>query len=274
MSARVITYGIQKGGASKSVSCAVSSFILSHYEGAKVLVIDGDSQANISQLLTQKPSVEFDGYNIFDLIKDVQENPELSFEEIEEQYIVSIKEGLDLIPSGDSLSNLWRYIYTELDGEYQDIFKDVIAKLKDHYTHILIDSAPDLSERMIAVLNASTDVVIMYEPSVFCLTAVPKFVQTIEFVRESLNPELSIVGIAPSIIDDRRKENDIYLPQLRAMYQGLVFETIIKRKATTSRLSLHGLNEDNKELKDAIEPYVSWTEELLTRLEKEEVATI
>ena len=264
----IITFGIQKGGASKTVSSCITSYILSHYDGAKVLLVDMDSQANATQTLTQKPSNDFDGSTVFELMKEVYENKTIDAEAAKEKYIVNIKENLDLLPASDSLSNFWRWIYTEVipnGDDYTNQLKNTLELFKDEYTHIIIDSAPDLSERMVMTLASSTDVVVMFEPSVSCLTGVPKYIETVEFVKENLNPSLHIAGVAPTIIDVRRKETSIYINQLKELFEEKVFNHIIQRKAETSRISLYGF-ENNPEIKKAIQPYVEWVDELLNRL--------
>lgn len=64
---KVITFGLQKGGVSKSTSCGVFAHLLSQ-DGYKTLVIDMDSQGNISELLTEQPANNFIGKSVFEAI--------------------------------------------------------------------------------------------------------------------------------------------------------------------------------------------------------------
>jgi len=98
MSAKVITFGISKGGCAKSTSSGITSYLLSRNE--RVLAIDMDMQGNLTSLLTG----EYDICNVFDQ-KTVLE---AILEGNAEPYIVNVRENLDLLPSNDYLATLPR----------------------------------------------------------------------------------------------------------------------------------------------------------------------
>jgi chromosome partitioning protein len=267
---KVIAFSIQKGGASKSTTTAVTSHLIPKLQpNAKVLVIDFDAQGNQTQLLTGLLPNEFNA-TILDAMKAVHENPNLTGEDIKEYFIHEVNENLHIIPANDLFATFWQWLYLNVYPTGHDIntvLKEVIDRVKHLYNYIIIDTAPDLSERMTNALVAATDVVIMFEPSKFCFDAVPRLVETINAVRDAYNPYLRIAGIAASIQDGRRWDNNGYVDMLKQTYGEAVFENIIQRKAETGRLSLGGFGPDNKELSKALAPYKYWIRELLNRLQ-------
>lgn len=96
-----ITMGIQKGGCGKSTTTGILSYLLNQ-NGYKVLAIDMDSQGNLTELLSEKPSNEFIEKSVLEAMQqgDVKE------------YIVSIGENLDLLPANNFLATFPRWIYT------------------------------------------------------------------------------------------------------------------------------------------------------------------
>jgi chromosome partitioning protein len=69
-----ITMGIQKGGCGKSTTTGILSYLLNQ-DGYKVLAIDMDSQGNLTELLSEKPSNEFIGKSVLESMQqdDVKE---------------------------------------------------------------------------------------------------------------------------------------------------------------------------------------------------------
>lgn len=257
MSAKVITFGISKGGCAKSTSSGITSYLLSRNE--RVLAIDMDMQGNLTSLLTG----EYDICNVFDQ-KTVLE---AILEGNAEPYIVNVRENLDLLPSNDYLATLPRkLIEKKLDMK---ALENCLKPVMDKYEWIIIDTPPALSEQTIMPLCIESEegsyAVIMFDGSLFSYFAIPKFIEIVEGAQAKYNPGLKIAGILFSLIDYRAKENEPMTEAIDEDFPNLRFETIIRRRAATRRLALDGF-ENNKELESALEYYVPFVKELKKRV--------
>src|SRR5690625_2553096 len=143
---KIITLGLQKGGVSKTTTTGILAHLLAE-DKSKVLVVDMDSQANLTELLTEEPANNFIDKSIFEAI--VYKNPQ--------KYIYEVNRYIDIIPSNNFLASFARWIYTKrIPGVDQSIVYDgkpyeqlnlTLKIIKDNYDYILIDTPPSLSEQ-------------------------------------------------------------------------------------------------------------------------------
>lgn len=256
--AKVITFGIQKGGVSKTTTTGITAYLMAQ-EGYKVLVVDMDSQGNVTNLLTQMEQVEYEGQTILQAIQEGDAKP----------YIVNAAKNIDVLPADDFLSAFPRWLYTEYikTGKHQALaVSDLLDTLKPDYDFILIDTPPSLSEQTTNSVCASDYAVMLAESSKWAFTAIPRFMETINFVKEAgFNENIQIAGILRSMNDARRYDSKAFVELIGEEYPDLVFETVIKRKAATGRLAFQGFS-DNKELNEAIEMYEQFYHELKQRI--------
>lgn len=269
---KVITFGLQKGGVSKSTTTGILAHLLA--KDHKVLVIDMDSQGNVSELLTEKPANEFLYHTIFQAIATREPR----------KYIHHVNENLDLIPSNNFLAVYPRWLYTNvlLDAEHPqgvihryegkpfEQLDKMIDVIRDDYDYILIDTPPSLSENTTNALVASDYVIVLYECSKFCYSAIPNFIESVEVSRDLSRHNVEILGILRTLNDKRRSDARLFNQQIEDDYPSLVFDTIITRKASTGRLPFYGFH-DNEELGDALSQFKTFYEEVVERLEEGEM---
>lgn len=257
-----ITMGIQKGGCGKSTTTGILTYLLS--ENYKVLAVDMDSQGNLTELLSEQVSNEFIGRSVLEAMQ---------YNNIE-KYIYKVNDNIDLLPANNFLATFPRWIYTgkTYEGEYQSyngrptlVLDRALGTIKDNYDFILIDTPPSLSEQTTNALCASDYVVVMYECSNWCYSAIPNFMDSIRGARESGNKDTRVLGILRTMNDVRRSDAKAFNEMIAEDYPKLVFNTIIKRKAPTGRLSLYGFKENN-ELKQALSQYNDFYKELIERV--------
>lgn len=255
--AKVITMGIQKGGTGKSVTTGMLSYILSRKN--KVLAIDMDSQGNLTELLTGVDDLEvFRDQTILEALQQGDVRP----------YVKVVEDNLHIVPADDFLATLSRWIYGNRSVHKPiHLLQEALKPVHEHYDYILIDTPPALSEQTLNALVAANHVVILFESSKFCYSAVKNFLGTIEVVKESANPNLEIAGLLRTIIDTRRKDSKELLDLVANRYESdtYIFETIITRSAHVGRLSIAGFK-DNPELPKAIKDYAPFVEELMERV--------
>jgi chromosome partitioning protein len=234
-------------------------------EGYRVLAIDMDSQGNLTELLSEQPSNEFMGKSV---LEAMQQNDI-------KNYVVPISENLDLLPATNFLATLPRWIYTgktyqgesiPFSGNPSLILDKALDQVRDEYDYIVIDTPPSLSEQTTNALCASEYVVVLFESSNWCYSAIPNFMDSVVSAREYGKRGTKVAGILRTLNDVRRSDARAFNDLIAEDYPDDVFKTVITRKAPTGRLALYGFNE-NTELKQALEQYRDFYKELMERVE-------
>lgn len=256
MTAKVITFGISKGGASKTTTAGITGYLLS--QNHKVLLVDIDSQGNLTSFLSGEDDIcnTFEEQTVLEAIKEGDVRP----------YILSVAKNLDIIPSNDYLSLLPRYLYRDFKGgDPNYVLRNALEPVMDHYDYIIIDTPPSLSEMTINAVFASDSVVIMFDGSQFCYYAIEKFLEICAAAKDKGNEHLQVAGILFSIVDRRTLDTKAMLDLIDDEFTGYRFNTVIQRKAATKRLPIYGFV-DNPEIKKATEQYNDFIKELKDRV--------
>ncbi|PSL41257.1 chromosome partitioning protein [Salsuginibacillus halophilus] len=264
MSKRIVM-GIQKGGCGKSTTAGVLAHLLAR-DGYKVLAVDLDSQGNLTELLSQQPSNEFVEHSVLEAMQ--YKDPE--------SYIVNLSGNIDLLAANNFLATFPRWLYTGVSytdekipyrGNPSLLLNEVLKQVDETYDYIVMDTPPSLSEQTTNALCASDYVVVMYECSNWCYSAIPNFLDSVEAADRVTPHDLKIAGILRTMNDVRRNDAKAFNEMIAEDYPDLVFPTIITRRAPTGRLALYGF-EENPELKNALEQYESFYEELMQRVQQ------
>lgn len=253
MPAQVISFGIQKGGSSKTTTSGVTSYLLARDH--KVLVIDMDSQGNLTEFLARKDVEYFSGKTILEAMqhRDVTD------------YVYRVTDNLHLVPADDLLATFSRWLYNDHVGNKAMALREALEPVIDIYDYIIIDTPPALGDLTINSLAASDRVVAMFEASIFCYSALGRFLETCWHIRERVNPKLAVAGILRGLIDARRTDNKALISQVADTYGELCFDTVLTRNAAAGRLPLVGF-ENNSELDRAVAQYEIFLKELLKRV--------
>ncbi len=215
--AKIMAMCNQKGGVGKTTSTINLGAALVEY-GRKVLLIDLDPQGALSVGLGV-PAQNLDRtiYNALmerrTSLKDVRVSTDIP--------------GLDLVPSNIDLSAAEVQLVSEVARE-QTLLR-VLADVRDEYDYILIDCQPSLGLLTVNALTAAQGVVIPLECEFFSLRGVALLVDTIEKVKERLNPELEISGILATMYDARTVHCREVFSRVVEAFGDTVFQTVIQR---------------------------------------------
>lgn len=254
-----ISFMLQKGGVGKSTTTGILAYLLSR-KGKKVLVVDMDSQGNVSTLLSQRSTYTFSNETILEAIEDQDPVP----------YIVKCGDLLDLLPSDDLLAIYGRRIYELQHEGFKGspilYLKNTLDLVKDNYDYILIDCPPSLNEQTTSALSASDYVVTVLQAEVYAYQALTRFFETLFHIRNNVNPNLTMIGIVVGLID-RYTLQDSILEECKEEYGSLVFGSVIRRLARIAEFATLGITDSRKDQKVALEQYEILLDELLERIE-------
>lgn len=215
--ARVISMVNQKGGVGKTTSTVSLGAALAAY-GRRVLLVDFDPQGALSVALGMNPNdIELSIYNVLT-------DPECHIGDVIQRTDVT---DLDLLPSNIDLSAAELQLVSEVGREHA--LGRVLAPIIDEYDVILIDCQPSLGLLTLNALTASTGVIVPMECEYFALRGVALLQDTINKVKQRLNPNLEIVGVLGTMYDPRTLHSREVLETVRKAFGNVVFQTVINR---------------------------------------------
>ncbi|MBV7363717.1 AAA family ATPase [Actinomycetaceae bacterium TAE3-ERU4] len=215
--ARVVAMCNQKGGVGKTTSTINLAAALAEY-GRRVLIVDFDPQGAASVGLgVNAHEMETTIYNLL-------MTPRLDVREV---IVKTDVPGLDVVPANIDLSAAEVQLVNEVARE--QALARVLRPIMDEYDLIIIDCQPSLGLLTVNALTAAHGVVIPLEAEFFALRGVALLVETIDKVRDRLNPKLKIDGILATMVDTRTLHSREVLERLKEAFGDTVYETQIRR---------------------------------------------
>jgi chromosome partitioning protein len=215
--ARIIAMCNQKGGVGKTTSTINLGAALVE-QGRRVLLIDLDPQGALSVGLGV-PALQLDR-TIYNALMERQ----TSLADVRLQTRVP---GLDLVPSNIDLSAAEVQLVSEVARE-QTLLR-VLAGVRSEYDYVLIDCQPSLGLLTVNALTAAQGVIIPLECEYFSLRGVALLVDTIDKVKERLNPSLAIDGILATMYDARTVHCREVFSRVVEAFGDTVYQTVIQR---------------------------------------------
>ncbi|MCV7343333.1 ParA family protein [Mycolicibacterium rhodesiae] len=226
--ATVISMCNQKGGVGKTTSTINLGAALAEY-GRRVLLVDLDPQGALSA------GLGVPHYELTHTVHNLMIEPRVSIDEV---LINTRVKNLDLVPSNIDLSAAEIQLVNEV-GREQTLAR-ALHPVLDRYDYVLIDCQPSLGLLTVNALACSDAVVIPTECEYFSLRGLALLTDTVDKVRERLNPRLKISGILITRFDNRTVNAREVMARVLERFGDLVFDTVISRTVRFPETSVAG----------------------------------
>jgi chromosome partitioning protein len=214
---RIISLANQKGGVGKTTTTISLGAALAELN-QRVLLVDFDPQGALSVGVGVN-SIELE-QTVYNILLDRS----VRFEDV---VVKTNIPGVELLPGNIDLAAAEVVLVSEVAREQS--LKRVLHPLKGEYDFILIDCPPSLGLLTVNALTASDGVLIPLECEFFALRGMALLVDTIEKVRDRLNPELEIDGVIATMYDGRTLHSREVIQRVREAFGSKVFRTTIPR---------------------------------------------
>jgi chromosome partitioning protein len=207
----IISISNHKGGVGKTTS-AVNIGVGLKKEGKRVLLVDLDPQAN----LTQSLGLQEAGKTIYHAMKG--------------DTLPVFSSTVDVVPSSLDLAAIESELASKIARE--SVLKKLLAPYKDKYDYILIDCPPSLGILTINAFTASDEIFIPLQAEYLALSGLSKMMEIMDLIKSELNPSLKVGGIFLTQFDSRKVLNRNILEGVKEKFPKDVFKAIIRENVS------------------------------------------
>lgn len=230
---RVLVIANQKGGVGKTTTAINLGTALAAV-GEKVLIIDLDPQGNASTGLgLQRRQDQKSTYHVLIGEKTLQE--------------VIVESGIPRLDCAPSTMDLLgaELELADLERKTHRLADAIVALVtaedaREPYSYVLLDCPPSLNLLTINALSAADAVLVPLQCEFFALEGLSQLIKTVERVKTSLNPRLTIQGVVLTMFDRRNKLSEQVAEDVRSVLGDKVYQTVIPRNVRISEAPSYG----------------------------------
>jgi chromosome partitioning protein len=219
---KVIAVTNHKGGVGKTTSTINIGAGLAKL-GKRVLLIDLDPQANLSQSLGIKDPTA----TIYGAIRG--EHP---------LQPVNVLKRLDVVPSTLDLSGAEIELSSETGREY--ILRELLDTVKGSYDYVIIDSPPSLGLLTVNALTSADEILIPLQAQYLALQGLSKLLEIVDKIQKRLNKGLRIGGVFITQYDSRKILNRNVVETIESHFKETVFKTRIRDNVALAEAPTQG----------------------------------
>jgi chromosome partitioning protein len=230
---RILALANQKGGVGKTTTAINLGTALAAI-GERVLIVDLDPQGNASTGLgIDRRSRNVSTYDVL-----IGEAP------LRDAVVATAVPRLEIAASTMDLSGLELELGSTRDRAFR--LRNAITALNINateatdYTYVLIDCPPSLNLLTVNAMAASDAILVPLQCEFFALEGLSQLLQTVEQVRSTLNPNLSIHGIVLTMFDSRNNLSNQVVADVRQFMGSKVYNTMIPRNVRISEAPSYG----------------------------------
>ena len=222
--AKVIAFANQKGGVAKTTT-ALNLAVAFKESGHRVLAVDMDPQGN----LTMSQGIDPDQVekSMFDVLVHHMPLREIIVEREIDIAVASI----DLAGAEIAMS-------TQIGRERS--LKKAIDAERDNYDFVCIDTPPSLGLLTVNALTAADKVIVPVQCEYLSMRGLVQLQNTLQMIRENLNPDVEIEGILPTMLDSRTVHAKEAVEILEENFGDLVFQSRIKKAIKFAEAPVRG----------------------------------
>jgi len=226
--ARIIAVANQKGGVGKTTTAVNLACALADMN-YRTLLVDLDPQGNASV-----------GCGIDARVLDVSAFDVMVGECDIPQAMIRLDDlGLDVLPSNNDLTAAEVSLLQVDEREYR--LKNALEEIAQQYAWIIIDCPPSLNMLTLNALTAANSILIPMQCEYYALEGLASLLETIEQVRNSVNPGLEIEGLLRTMHDIRNNLSGAVSDQLLQHFGEAVYRTLIPRNVRVAEAPSYGL---------------------------------
>ena len=226
-----LSLAIQKGGSGKTTT-AVNLAAALQQMGKRVLLVDLDPQANLTQALGLLDEVEPSIYHLL--------QQEAAGRKADLRSIITERSGLPLVPASLELAGA----ELELVSVYgrEQILTRLLKPLRQEYEFILIDCPPAIGMLTVNALVASDHVIIPLNAEFLAWNGLKSFLRHFDLIKNSLHKKLDILGFVLTRFDPRKTMNRSVQERLIKEFGPKVFHTVIRVNIALAQAQEKGLD--------------------------------
>ncbi len=225
---KILAVTNQKGGVGKTTTSVNLAASLVE-TGRRILLVDLDAQGNATMGSgCNKHEVARTGYDLL-----------IGHADIQDVIIHATEAGYDLLPGNSDLTAAEVELMNRDDRERR--LRSALTYVQNDYELIIIDCPPSLNMLTVNALAAAHGVLIPIQCEYYALEGLSALLETVDQVRQAVNPELEIEGLLRTMYDARNNLANDVSAQLQEHFGDKVYRTIIPRNVRLAEAPSHGM---------------------------------